>query len=252
MDLSLFRRHVSEIHRAAGIVIARQQRSSVIWPEFKQIDNGADGTVLEFAKPAIIWNAPYRASAKGAAKRAIAMTGSFSFKNGVFDRGSAHLEVYESSIFEGRLTLTLLEAMHFDIESGEEQTAFHPMFHVQFGKSKRWDDTTLRGQAQLLSRIKPENIEVIRDVKMPVRDVRIPTPQMDYLSVLVMVIADYFCEKDSAREVKIGFQGLLKAVMSSKNSARVGRQSQTLEKRWIDKTTDRPFAAGHWYGESCH
>lgn len=252
MNFSLFRRHVEDIHRAAGIVIARQQLSKVLWPELIQADKGQDGILLEFSKPAIIWNAPYRASSKGTAKRAIAMTGSFSFKDGVFDKGSAHLEVYSSLMFEGRLKLTLLEAMHFDIEPGEAQTAFHPMFHVQFGKSKRWNDMILRDQVNLVSRIKSENIEVVRDVQMPIRDVRIPTPQMDYLSVLVMVIADYFCEKDSANEVKNGFRTLLKAVMNSKNSARGGRQSQVLEQRWIDHSADRPFSAGHWYGESCH
>ncbi|MEE1889756.1 hypothetical protein [Pseudomonas carassii] len=252
MNFSLFRRHVDDIHRAAGIVISKQQLSNVSWPDFIQVEKGDEGTFLEFAKPAIIWNAPYRASSRGNAKRAIAMTGSFNFKDGVFDKGSAHLEVYESSISMGRLTLKILEAMHFDIEAGEKQTAFHPMFHVQFGKSKRWDDAVLRDRVQHLARMRPENIDIVRDVQMPIRDVRIPTPQMDYLSVLVMVIADYFCEKDSANEVKIGFQSLLKAVMSSKNSARVGRQSQTLEQRWVNHTLDRPFAAGHWYGESCH
>lgn len=252
MNFSLFRRHVDVIHRAASIVIETQQLSKVLWPDLIQTDQGQDGTRLEFSKPAIIWNAPYRASSKGTAKRAIALTGSFIFKDGIFDKGSAHLEVYNSVLFEGRLTLTLLEAMHFDIESGEMQSAFHPMFHVQFGKSKRWNDAILRDQVNLVSRIKSENIEVDRDVKMPIRDVRIPTPQMDYLSVLIMVVADYFCEKDSGNEVKNGFQTLLKAVMNSKNSARGGRQSQVLEQRWIDRSADKPFAAGHWYGESCH
>lgn len=252
MNFSLFRRHVEDIHRTAGIVIGKQQLSKVQWPELIQTEKSKNRISLEFSRPAVIWNAPYRASSKGTAKRAIAMTGSFSFKDGIFDKGSANLEVYNSLIFEGRLTLTLLEAMHFDIESGETQTAFHPMFHVQFGKSKRWDDMILREQVSLVSKIKNENIEVVRDVQMPIRDVRIPTPQMDYLSVLVMVIADYFCEKDSANEVKSGFQNLLKAVMNSKNSARGGRQSQVLEKRWVDHAADRPFAAGHWYGESCH
>lgn len=252
MNFSLFRRHVDVIHKAASIVIETQQLSKVLWPDLIQTDQGQDGTRLEFSKPAIIWNAPYRASSKGTAKRAIALTGSFIFKDGIFDKGSAHLEVYNSVLFEGRLTLTLLEAMHFDIEPGEMQSAFHPMFHVQFGKSKRWNDTILRDQVNLVSRIRNENIDVVRDIEMPIRDVRIPTPQMDYLSVLIMVVADYFCEKDSGNEVKNGFQTLLKAVMNSKNSARGGRQSHVLEQRWIDSSADRPFAAGHWYGESCH
>jgi hypothetical protein len=250
-EYALFKRHVKDIHAAAGIVIAKQQLTKVSWPELVLTDAGEEGTKLEFSHPAIIWNAPFRASSRGIAKRAIVMDGCFYFKNGYFDKGGASLEVYSTSRSADGCKLELLEAMHFDIEPNMQQSAFHPMFHVQFGKNHRWDVVALTARVANFTKLGSEKIEIDRDRNMPTRDVRIPTPQMDYLSMLVMVVADYFCEKNSTHEVRSGFKNLLQRVMSSRNAARVGRQSQSLEKRWSDASVDKPFAAAHWYEESC-
>ena len=251
-ELALFKRHVHEIHNAAGIVIAKQQLTKAVWPDLITSDAGDEGIKLEFSQPAIIWNAPLRASSSALAKRAIVMDGCFYFKNGTFDKGGASLEVYSASRSSEGYKLELLEAMHFDIEPHAQQSPFHPMFHVQFGKNHRWDLGALQGRVAELTRLDISKVAINRDMDMPTRDVRIPTPQMDYLSMLVMVVADYFCEKNSTHEVKAGFKRLLQKVMDSRNEARVGRQSIRLEQRWANaRQNTPPFSAAHWYQESC-
>lgn len=246
-----FKRHVIDIHTAAGIVIEKQQQTKAVWPQLIMNNAGEEGSKLEFSEPAIIWNAPLRGSSRSAAKRAIVMDGSFYFKDGVFDKGGASLEVYSVSNAGGQCTLKLLEAMHFDIEPNVEQSPFHPMFHVQFGKNNHLDLGALEGRIARLAKVQTGRIVFDRDINMPTRDVRIPTPQMDYISMLVMVVADYFCGSNSPHEVTVGFKKLLQAVMDSKNVARIGRQSRRLEERWAPQAGDTPFSAAHWYQESC-
>lgn len=178
------------------------------------------------------------------------MGGYFCIKDNIFESGSAFLEVYDIIKPESKCRLSLLEAMHFDIEPNAlHQSPFHPMFHVQFGTNNHWNVDILKGRVAELMKIEINQVEIDRSKAMPTRDVRIPTPQMDYLSMLVMVVADYFCDKKGTHEVKTGFKNLIQKVMNSKNIARTGKQSRELEGRWTDP--DKPFSAGHWYQESC-
>ncbi|MFT0623389.1 hypothetical protein ACMHYQ_12130 [Ectopseudomonas guguanensis] len=247
---SLFKRHINEIHKAASILIEKQQKTMPHWPELFMTDQGDERFKLEFHQPAIIWNAPLRGSSTSSTKRAIVMGGYFCIKDDIFISGSAFLEVYEIVRPEAKCQLSLLEAMHFDIEPNAlHQSPFHPMFHVQFGTNNHWDVNTLKNRVAEIMRIEVDQIEIDRSKVMPTRDVRIPTPQMDYLSMLVMVVADYFCDKKAGHEVKKSFKNLIHKVMNSKNIARTGKQSRELEGRWTEP--DKPFSAGHWYQESC-
>lgn len=248
---ALFKRHVLEIQKAADIVIEKGQQTKAVWPELIMNDAGEEGSKLRFSEPAIIWNAPLRGSSKSASKRAIVMDGSFYFKDETFDKGGASLEVYSVTNAAGQCTLKLLEAMHFDIEPNTDQSPFHPMFHVQFGKNNHLDLGALEGKIVRLAKVQPGRIVIDRNINMPTRDVRIPTPQMDYLSMLVMVVADYFCGSDSSNEVTLGFKKLLQTVKNPKNVARIGRQSRRLEERWAPHEGSTPFSAAHWYQESC-
>jgi hypothetical protein len=250
-EFALFQRHVNAIHAAARIVIATR-RSAAHWPNLTLTDAGDEGWRVAFSEPVILWDAPIRASTSSgaAAKRAIVMDGSFYFKNGTFDKGGASLEIYSIARSHHRCGLKLLDAMHFDIEPHSRQTPFHPMFHVQSGKNNRWDIAQLQSCVASLARVANDKVDIDRDLNTPTRDLRIPTPQMDYLSMLVMVIADCFCEKNSTHEVQSGFKNLLRKVMDSKNTARNGRQSRRLEQRWADPVA-YPFCASHWYEESC-
>lgn len=252
-NFALFNQHVAGIHQAARIVIEKQQGSKAVWPALTLKDVDDEGlSIVEFAAPVILWNAPIRASSKATqTKRAIVMDGSFCFKKNIFDRGGASLEVYSVNRHQGGYDLHLLEAMHFDIEPHTQQSPFHPMFHVQFGKNHRWDLAALQSSVADLTKLSAGQVTIHRQLAVPTRDVRIPTPQMDYLSMLVMVIADYFCEKNSTHEVKAGFKNLLKKVMNPKNSARNGRQSIRLAQRWGTQDA-QPFCASHWYEESCN
>ncbi|HCF0510585.1 hypothetical protein ACM70I_12685 [Pseudomonas aeruginosa] len=247
----MFKRHVDDVHNAAKIVI-QKQNATPVWPNLLSENTGEAEIRIEFAEPAILWNAPIRGSSSTAslAKRAIVMGGSFCFKEGTFDMGAACLEVYSITRLAGAYKLKLLEAMHFDTEPNAQQSPFHPMFHVQFGKNNHWDIAKLQARVAEVARIDANKIEIDRELTSFTRDMRIPTPQMDYLSMLVMVIADYFCEKNSTREVKTGFKKVLKKVMDSRNPARYGRQSNRLAQRWSNQAAN-PFCASHWYEESC-
>lgn len=249
-EFALFQQHVNGIHAAARIVIEKGV-SKAHWSTLTLDDAGDEGWKVEFSEPVILWDAPIRASSHiTQTKRAIVMDGIFYFKNGTFDKGGACLEVYSVTRSQGRCELKLLEAMHFDIEPHAQQSPFHPMFHVQFGKNHRWDMDLLHARVAALARVANDKVDINRELNIPTRDVRIPTPQMDYLSMLVMVVADYFCEKNSTHEVKTGFKNLLRRVMDSRNTARSGRQSVRLEQRWANQVTT-PFCASHWYEESC-
>lgn len=246
---TVFKRHVQQIHDAASVLIVKKQQEAPKWPDMVLKPEG-DGFKVEFPQPAILWNTPLRGSSRSSARRAIMMDGSFYFKDAVFESGSACLEVYEIKAAQGKCELNLLEAMHFDIEPDAAfQSPFHPMFHVQFGKNNRWQLNELIERVATLNRMSTANVTINRELAMPIRDVRIPTPQMDYLSMLVMVVADYFCEQKDRHEIKAGFKNLIHKVMDQNNMARVGKQSETLERRWA--SPEKPFAAGHWYQESC-
>lgn len=250
VDYAMFKRHVDDVHNAAKIVI-QTQNAKTVWPNLSREEAGEAEMKVVFSEPGILWNAPIRGSSGTTTrtKRAIVMGGSFFFKNGTFDMGSACLEVYSLTPESGSFKLKLLEAMHFDTEPNEQQSAFHPMFHVQFGKSNQWDDAKLQDLMAKIARTDASKIEIDRSLTIATRDMRIPTPQMDYLSMLVMIIADYFCEKNSTREVTKGFKKILRAVMDSRNPARDGRQSNRLALRWSNQS-EYPFCASHWYEES--
>lgn len=250
-DITSFTRHMDDVHKAAKIVIEKRS-SKAQWPKLKSEKISEEETLISFTEPTVVWNAPMRGSSGNTRiKRAIVIGGQFSFKGGILDNGGAHLEIYETvHVDGGELVMRLLDAMHFDIEAQNIQTPFHPMFHVQFGKNKRIDEAEIRKIVSGLGRIDPNLIKVDRSLETPSRDVRIPTPQMDYMSVLTMVVADYFCDTHSGKEVRTGFRNLLKKVMHVSNPARSSRQSHNLEKRWNPISTG-PFCASHWYQESC-
>jgi len=250
-DFAKFKRHIDVVHKAANIVITNR-KAKARWPDLIEEDKGVEGKCIAFEKPAVLWDAPLRKTGPdgGRAKRAIVMDGHFYFNGGVFDRGGAHLEVYSTTKGEdASWEMKLMETMHFDFEYKTPQTAFHPMFHVQFGKSKRLSEDVISEIVCGLARINPDQLRLDRNLGAPMRDVRIPTPQMDYMSVLAMVIADYFCDSECSREVTTGFISLLRKVMLASNPARSSRQSQSLEQRW-NPDQRGPFCASHWYAES--
>ncbi|SEI66740.1 hypothetical protein [Achromobacter sp. NFACC18-2] len=250
-DFASFSRHLDDVHKAARIVIEKKS-SKAHWPPLISEKTGEDEIQISFAEPAVVWNAPMRGSSTGSRiKRTIVMSGHFSFSNNVLDKAGANVEIYETAPADnGGWSLTLLDAMHFDIEGKIFQTPFHPMFHVQFGKNKRIGEDDIRKIVCELSRLRPDQVTMDRSLETPSRDIRIPTPQMDYMSVLAMVVADYFCDSHSGKEVRTGFRNLLRKVMHASNPARSSSQSRNLENRWNPEKTG-PFCASHWYQESC-
>ncbi|MDR6696272.1 hypothetical protein [Stenotrophomonas sp. 1337] len=249
-DFAKFRRQVDEVHKAATTVI-ESRNARVRWQKLKEQDKGEEGKCIGFEHPSVLWDVPLRkTSVESRIKRAIVMDGHFYFTGDVFYRGGVNLEVYETRRqSDGMVNMNLLDTMHFDFEYNAMQTAYHPMFHVQFGKVKRFDEDFIKKTVCELGSIEHEKMNLDRGLNTPMRDVRIPTPQMDYMSVLAMVIADYFCEGRSPAAVRNGFVKLLRQVMNASNPARSSRQSHSLEQRWT-QCTRGPFCASHWYEES--
>lgn len=249
-DFAKFKRHVGEVQRAANVIIEKR-KAKARWPTLREEDRGEAGKFFAFEKPAILWDAPLRKTGLDSRnKRAIVLDGHFYFKEAVFYGSGVHLEVYATERqADGHVQMKLLDTMHFDFEPHSNQTAFHPIFHVQFARSKRLKSEEIIPIVCELGNVSLEKLSLIRELDTPMRDVRIPTPQMDYMSVLAMVVADYFCDTNWSREVNRGFVQLLRQVMHASNPARSSSQSQNLEGRWMPQS-DIPFCASHWYAES--
>lgn len=249
-DFAKFRRHLDSVHKAADVVI-KKRNAKARWPNLTEEDQGEQGKCIAFDKPAVLWDAPLRKTdLDSRIRRAIVIHGRFQFNGNAFISGGVHLEVYSTTKkAEGRLEMKLLDTMHFDFESQVTQTAFHPMFHVQFGKSKNIEAEVIGEIVCELGNIQRDKLVLDRELETPMRDVRVPTPQMDYMSVLAMVVADHFCSERWSSDVHKGFILLLRRVMHASNPARSSKQSQELEKRWNPELKG-PFCASHWYAES--
>jgi len=249
-DFAKFKRHVDDVHKAANVII-QKRNAKASWPRLKEDTEGEEGKCIAFDKPAVLWDAPLRKTGRDSRiRRAILIDGHFHFSGDAFSSGGVHLEVYSTTRkVDGYLEMTLLDTMHFDFEPSATQTAFHPMFHVQFGKSKRIEQEVIAEIVCGLGDIRPEKLILDRALNTPMRDLRIPTPQMDYMSVLAMVVADHFCDVHWSAEVNRGFIMLLRQVMHASNPARSSKQSRKLEERWNPELKG-PFCASHWYAES--
>ena len=249
-DFLMFKRHLDAVHKAARVVIEKRN-AKARWPTLTEEDKGADGKCIAFDKPAVLWDAPLRKSSKDSRiRRAIVIDGHFIFKDESLSSGGVHLELYSTTKKDGGFVdMKMLDTMHFDFEPQSPQTAFHPMFHVQFGKSKRIGAAMISEIVSQMGGIQAQKLSLDRTLDTPMRDIRIPTPQMDYMSVLAMVIADHFCDVEWSSDVHKGFINLLRQVMHANNPARTSHQSRRLESRWSPDLR-APFCASHWYEES--
>ncbi|MGA6182972.1 hypothetical protein ACPEH1_17820 [Stenotrophomonas sp. NPDC077421] len=146
--------------------------------------------------------------------------------------------------------LSLLDSMHFDVEK-IPQKPFHPIFHVQRGHIKQpgWSLDQLKSRVSHATGLTRESITIDDPRIVACRDVRIPTPQMDYISVLLTVVADFFGEDAARHQIKTGFRALLKHVRNGENIARKAQQAEILERRWT-ASDPSDFCVAHWYGES--
>ena len=119
--------------------------------------------------------------------------------------------------------------MHFDLSVDE---VGHPVFHSQFQSYSKFSEYVYR-------HIQKQK-EPLDHVDKLLKRVRIPTPQMDVLSLFIQVCADHFISIRSAQEVHARFEDLLKT-----NNKLVGAawRSEKLKSQQAAKC----FRSGHWY-----
>ncbi|HEX7643032.1 MAG TPA: hypothetical protein VF472_12570, partial [Burkholderiaceae bacterium] len=191
-------------------------------------------------------------------KLAIFISGSFEVSTAedqpCMDRANCNVTFYTCRPDgEEGFVLAFFDAMHFDFEFANKQTAFHPIFHVQRGVSNNVGDETVRGLFN-------EHLHVDRD-KVRFEDVqgaglgtpylRLPTPQLDMFSVMTLIMADFFCnggKVDEDAKLVPQFRAILDYLRHEHNIIREGHGSKTLKAR-IDAESTKHVSAAHWYLE---
>lgn len=250
--VSLFGRFWRDVGSDIKKVVKRH--ATLLFPDqlgLRDLDGGDQEIYLH--EPVMFYGAPLRGgSHKPGGRRALFVDGTFRVRATArgFDlvQAACNLVVYDTvEVANESYTLTLVDSMHFDIEPADAQSEFHPMFHAQRGYSTLITPAKVVAQAMMASHL-PEDKIHLEGAEMNLEFVRLPCPQMDMLSVLATVVADFFCNKDqTTRPEKDAFHALLKRVLGEKNPMRESLSSKALSRRWQDRP---PFAASHWYKES--
>jgi len=250
-ELAMFQRFWREVGNKVGHIV-RDQGGRLLFSEDLQVEQLASGDrKISILEPIMFYSAPYKGgSKKPSARRAIFIDGTFQLRIGgdTLDlvQAACNLAVYDTEeVAKQSYILKLVDSMHFDMEDSQSQNEFHPMFHAQRGYSTMITRAKVVKRAMTATRLTEDQIEVIPG-DQSLEFMRLPTPQMDMLSVLATVVADVFCHKKSSRPVKDAFHELLKKLLEYKNVARDGLSSRVLAQRWSDRP---PFAAAHWYKE---
>lgn len=249
-----FKRFWSDVGKKVDLIVRRRAGAKVFVPELSPFEDLGNGDYkLSFVKPAFFFNAPQKASSTRAGvshRQDIFVDGTFTVHESdgeaILISASCTLWIYDiEHIANESYTLTLVDAMHFDMES-EPQSEFHPMFHAQRRPSRSVGTQVIVESVVHATRLDAEKVTVRNDescIGLP--HIRLPTPQMDYLGVLALVVADFFCQPD--RDSKDAFRKLLQDLLGKKNIMREGKSSKALQSRW---NGDRPFGCPHWYTES--
>jgi hypothetical protein len=238
-----------------AIVKSKNARLHFPHPVIKNGGANREFTV-SFNEPICIFNSPTKGSSTKLAKRlCIFIHGHLDFR--LVD-GSVQLK-YSSCVISfftqkndgAKIDLTLCESMHFDTEQLDDQLPFHPIFHVQRGLGIGTD--SCMNVVRELARRGQENISIDTAghdailLKNPY--FRIPTPQMDLLTVLTLVVADYFCssgEESRANSDKY-FGSVLALLLADKNPAREGACAARLRGKI---TKSNHLSVGNWYVET--
>lgn len=250
-EFALFQRFWREVGNKIEQIV-KERGGRLLFSDDLQIEHLLSGDRKIFIRePIMFYSAPYKgASTKPSARRAIFIDGMFKLRanGGTHDlvQAACNLVIYDTEELANQsYKLTLVDSMHFDMEDAQSQSEFHPMFHAQRGYSTMITHAKVVARSMAATHLTEDKIEVI-DRDQSLDSMRLPTPQMDMLSVLATVVADFFCHKDSNRRVKDAFHELLKKLLVHHNVARDCLSSRVLAQRWNSRP---PFAAAHWYKE---
>lgn len=214
--------------------------------------------ILSPVEPICLYNAPPKASSSksssASTKLAIFIDGDFHIyddshpKKGL--RASAcSVMFYQSKETADGINLTLFDALHFDHEIHEGETAYHPVFHAQRGISRTVNDGTVRSILSKYLHCSEESIVINNEIAKHLGSpyLRLPTPQLDLFSALTLIAADFFCNGgDQTSSTKEQFQAILNHLRNAKNSARLGHTAAALKNR----ITNNDLSIAHWYVES--
>lgn len=212
------------------------------------------------AEPICLFNAPYKASSN---RTTAALNKLIIFINGSFDiilgskideahsvrSTTCNITFYVSTIIDEKLQLSFFDALHFDHEITGDVKAFHPVFHAQRGTTNSLNNELIKKMISKNLHYTLENIEIDDankgNIGMPY--LRLPTPQLDVLSALTLVMADFFCNGGSSdKKIKDNFQSILTHLIKIEEIMGNCLTSSALKRR-IDV---QPISTAHWYQES--
>ncbi|WP_420473702.1 hypothetical protein [Noviherbaspirillum sp. ST9] len=241
-------------------LISGRNGARLFFPTALQHGEIVDGKItIRPVAPIFIHNAPPKASSsRGKSTRlAIFIAGSFEVsaadEQPCMHKADCNVTFYTCKPEPEGFSLKFFDAMHFDFEAAQSQTAFHPIFHVQRGVSREVSDDTVRDLFQEhlhTSRDKVViNNEQVQDLGTPY--LRLPTPQLDMFSVMTLIMADFFCnggDISQDKQLVPRFRAILDYLRHEANIIREGHGSRTLKGR-IEAERAQHMSAAHWYAE---
>jgi hypothetical protein len=253
MDDAMFHQYWREWERKLKDV-AKRGAATLEFPLLKGPAQGDDGLfVYKPASPLVLHDVRHKGSSKKLGRFSIFIDGSFKFRkendNWLMASAGANISIFELTNDNENVTAELFDALHFDFEEADAQKAYHPIFHVQRGGNGRLTDDVVQARIQAhrgaLSVVRVEQREIPGSHYL-----RIPSPQLDYFSVIVMVIADFFCnpeEKDASKNMAIIFKDILIHLCDDRNITRQGLAAKAL----FGRSQIRGWASSaDWYAES--
>lgn len=257
--ISKLQRYWNEWETKLNPLVKDRGGARLFFPLLKQQPPEKDGGhfTLSPVEPIFLHNAPPKASssktATASSRLAIFIDGDFHIyddghpKKGL--RASAcSIMFYLSKATEDGINLTLFDALHFDHEIHDDETAFHPVFHAQRGLSRTVNDSTVKSILAKHLHYAEENIEINNDAANYLGSpyLRLPTPQLDLFSALTLVAADFFCNGgDATSSTKDKFQAILKHLADPKNTALLGHTCGALKQRIVNND----LTIARWYME---
>jgi hypothetical protein len=240
--------------------IVRQQGNGArvhFGEHLKSTKTSDDLVKIEPVDPVCFYDAPQKASSRKLGpshKYVIFVNGHFEIENSpsgpLLVRSTCSVTFFNKHEDGNTLKLSLVDAVHFDVETVEAPTPFHPTFHVQRGVGIT-QELCQRMLAKITGR-KHDTISVDLHANKHVLAnpaFRIPTPQLDIFSVLTMLAADYFCNPGlagSGHGVTARFTALLALLAGEKNFVKQGKSAQQLNARF---DAAKNISAAHWYPE---
>lgn len=231
----------NEIQTAWSAVCAGMQamyQSTDVWPssvhEIFHFSNEANDGEVDVDVGPIFFRVPERATRPNA-NLYIVVKGRLSFEVVTEPAKILRTKTFSTEIGYFRIKGDALEHVygaHFDIDEG---TIGHPVFHSQ-----------MRPKLELLVGLKarhsyqgePENF-----VKQILRNVRIPSAQMDVFSVITQICADHLIYKDSGNEAQDAFRRVRESCNFFAGAA-----------HRMDYLKEEPgrscYRSTHWYGDT--